>query len=140
MGGLQLFLYIAILFFIAVVLAKMIKIARMPVHLRWDLYPIPHEKGKGAYGGSYYEELDWWTKPANFSLLSEIKEMAKEIILVHSVYENNRPLWVFSFPFHLGMYCLIGFVVFVIFGAILGLAGIEVAAASAVPWGCWFII
>ncbi|MCP4569345.1 MAG: hypothetical protein GY841_17360 [FCB group bacterium] len=130
MGGLQLLIYISILFFVVVVGAKMIKIVRMPLHVRWDLYPIPHEKGKGAYGGSYYEELDWWTKPANFSLLSEIKAMLKEIILVHSVYENNRPLWVFSFPFHLGMYSLLGFVALMILGAVLGLFDITISAAS----------
>ncbi len=130
MSGLQVLSYLSILFSLVVVISKMIRIARMPVHLRWDLYPIPHEKGKGKYGGSYFEEVDWWTKPKHFSLASELKAMAKEIIFVHSVYEHNRPLWVFSFPFHLGLYCLIGFVVLLTFGAILGAAGIEVSAAS----------
>jgi nitrate reductase gamma subunit len=132
MGLLQIISYLAILLFVVVVAAKMAKIARMPLHLRWDLYPIPHEKGRGAYGGSYYEEVDWWTKPKNFSLFSEIKEMAKEIIFIQSVFHNNRPLWFFSFPFHFGMYCLIGFLKLMVLGAILQLFGVIIAADSGV--------
>ncbi len=130
MGGLQIASYVSVLFFIVVIAAKMIKIARMPVHLRWDLYPIPHEKGRGSYGGSYFEEIDWWTKPKNFSLFSEVKEMAKEIVFVKSVFEHNRPLWIFSFPFHFGMYSLIGFAALLVIGAIMGMAGISVSALS----------
>ncbi|UCC43182.1 MAG: respiratory nitrate reductase subunit gamma [Candidatus Zixiibacteriota bacterium] len=130
MSLLQVLSYLAVLIFIISVAAKMIRIARMPLHLRWDLYPIPHEKGKAEYGGSYFETVDWWTKPKNISLISELKEMLKEIVLIQSVYENNRPLWVFSFPFHFGMYCLIAFVVLLGVGAILSAAGVEVSAAS----------
>jgi len=135
MSGLQIASYVSVLFFVMVIAAKMIKIARMPVHLRWDLYPIPHEKGRGAYGGSYFEEVDWWTKPKNFSLFSEVKEMAKEIILVKSVYEHNKPLWVFSFPFHFGMYSLIGFIGLLAIGAIMELAGVSVSALSLSSFG-----
>ncbi len=130
MGLLQLLSYFAILLFIVVVTAKMVKIARMPLHLRWDLYPIPHEKGRGSYGGSYFEEVDWWTKPMNFSLISEISAMAKEIILVQSVYHNNRSLWIFSFPFHFGMYCLIGFMVMLVAGAIFQATGVVIGSDS----------
>jgi nitrate reductase gamma subunit len=130
MGLLQLISYLAIVLFVVVVAAKMVKIARMPLHLRWDLYPIPHEKGKGAYGGSYFEEVDWWTKPGSFSLFSEIKAMAMEIIFVQSVYHNNRRLWIFSFPFHFGMYCLVGLIVMLVVGAIFQLAGVAIAADS----------
>ena len=130
MGGLQLLLYFAVLFFVVAIVAKTVKIARMPIHLRWDLYPVPHEKGKGAYGGSYFEEIDWWTKPKNFSLFSELKEMGKEILFIHSLFRHNRPLWLFSFPFHFGMYCLIAHGVLLLIGAILTAAGIEVLWSS----------
>ena len=130
MGGLQILIYIALLFFIVVVTLKMIKISRMPLHLRWDLYPIPHEKGKGEYGGSYYEEIDWWTKPDNFSLISEIKEMAKEIIFIQSLWKNNRSLWIFSFPFHFGMYMLVALYGLLLLGSILNLCGIQTTVSS----------
>ena len=130
MGGLQILFYLAVIFFIVAVAAKTVKIERMPLHLRWDLYPIPHEKGRGKYGGSYFEEIDWWTKPNNFSLFSEVKEMAKEIFFIQSLYHNNRKLWLFSFPFHFGMYLLIVHGLFLLTGSIMTAAGIEVARFS----------
>jgi nitrate reductase gamma subunit len=137
MSGLQVMSYLSVLFFIVALAAKMIKIARMPVHLRWDLYPIPHERGKSEYGGSYFEEVDWWTKPKNFSLFNELKEMAKEIIFVSSVFKYNPRLWIFSFPFHFGMYCLIGFFGLTVLGAIMGAAGIAVTAVTANAFGAF---
>jgi len=130
MSGLQLACYLAVVFFVVVVAAKMIRIARMPIHIRWDLYPIPHEKGRNSYGGSYFEEVDWWTKPIQVSRISELIEMAKEIVFIQSAFHHNKPLWVFSFPFHFGMYCLVGFTVMIILGAILSAAGVEIAAGS----------
>jgi nitrate reductase gamma subunit len=100
----------------------------MPVHLRWDLYPIPHEKGRGHYGGSYFEEVDWWTKPAEVSVRSELREVAKEILFIQSMYHNNRSLWACSFPFHFGLYALIVFVFLIFLGAFLDLVGISVSA------------
>lgn len=130
MGGTQFILYLAFAFFIVALIAKTIKIARMPIHLRWDLYPVPHEKGKGSYGGSYFEELDWWTKPNNFSLFSEVKEMAKEIFFIQSLFHHNRPLWIFSFPFHIGMYFLIAHGALLLLGAILTVAGVDISWSS----------
>jgi nitrate reductase gamma subunit len=130
MGGLQILFYIAMLIFIVGTAYKAIKIARMPLHLRWDLYPIPHEPGKGHYGGSYYEEINWWTKPAKVSISSEIKEMAKEILFIQSMYHNNRPLWLFSFPFHFGLYLMVVFVLLVYLGAFLQVMGMDVSSAG----------
>jgi nitrate reductase gamma subunit len=127
MGVTQFLFYLAFVFFVIAVVVKTIKIARMPIHFRWDLYPIPHEKGKGSYGGSYFEELDWWTKPNNFSLFSELKEMGKEIFFIQSLFHHNRPLWFFSFPFHFGMYCLIAHGLLLLLGAVLTIAGIDVS-------------
>lgn len=128
MEGLQLFFYVSMLVFVVGTAYKAFKISHMPLHLRWDLYPIPHEKGKGDYGGSYYEEVDWWTKPANVSISSEVKEMSKEILFIQSMFHNNRPLWYFSFPFHFGLYLSVVYVVLVYLGAILELAGVSVSA------------
>jgi nitrate reductase gamma subunit len=131
MGALQYFIYLSVVVMALGIMLKAIKIARMPIHLRWDLYPIPHEKGKGEYGGSYYEEINWWTKPANFSLFSELKEMAREIFLIQTLFHHNRPLWYFSFPFHLGLYLLIGFVFLLIIGAVWTLAGAAIPSLLA---------
>ena len=130
MGGLQVFFYISIVVFVIGVIYKAIRLSNMPLHLRWDLYPIPHEAGKGHYGGSYFEEVNWWTKPAKVAISSELLEMGKEIIFIQSMYHNNRPLWIFSFPFHFGLYLSIGFVLLVYLGAILGLAGVSIVSTE----------
>jgi nitrate reductase gamma subunit len=130
MSGLQLLTYFAYAVFFIGVAYRAYRMAKMPVHLRWDLYPIPHEKGKAEYGGSYYEEIDWWTKPAKVSLSNELKEMSKEIVLIQSMYHNNRRLWIFSFPFHFGLYLSIVFVLLVFFGGLLSALGVTVSAES----------
>jgi nitrate reductase gamma subunit len=127
---LQVVAYVAVVFCVVATAAKMIRIACMPVHLRWDLYPIPHEKGKGSYGGSYYEEVDWWTKSRRFSLLAELKAMALEIFFVHSLFRHNRALWLVSYPFHIGLYCLVIFTLLIITGGAMVLTGVEVAPVA----------
>jgi len=79
-----------------------------PVHLRWDLYPVAHEPAaRRAYGGSYLEEREWWTKPRHRSLGGEIAAMLAEILVLHGVWVNNRRLFWGSLPFHWGVYLLI---------------------------------
>lgn len=134
MSGLQLASYLALGFYVIFVAFKMIRIARMPIHLRWDLYPIPHERGK-AYGGSYFEEVDWWTKPRQASLFSELRVVVAEILFIQSLFRHNRRLWIFSFPFHLGLYCLVVLALLLIFGRITETARMEIAAGSAGTFG-----
>jgi nitrate reductase gamma subunit len=92
------------------------------------LAPVPHEKGKGHYGGSYLEELDWWTKPREKSRMAELKYMVLEIVFLKAVWEHNRSLWRYSFPFHLGLYLLVAA------GALLGLAAAAAAVGVAAVW------
>ena len=130
MSALQIFMYLALAVFVIGTAWKMVRIARMPVHLRWDLYPIPHEKGRAHYGGSYYEEVDWWTKPQQTSRLNELRVMAKEIFLIQSLFQHNRPLWVWSFPFHTGLYLLVAFVILLVIGGTLDLDGMAISLTS----------
>jgi nitrate reductase gamma subunit len=130
MSLLQVFAYLSLIFIIVGTIYRAVKLAGMPLHLRWDLYPIPHEKGREQYGGSYFEEIDWWTKPTNSSTANELKEMGKEIFLIQSLFHNNRPLWIFSFPFHGGLYLLIGYLVFLVVGGILQAVGTQVSSSG----------
>jgi nitrate reductase gamma subunit len=82
------------------------KYGTAPEHLRWDLYPVAHEPGRD-HGGSYLEEKDWWTKPRERSLWGEVSAMGSEIFLLKGVWENNRPVWWGSMPFHWGLYLLV---------------------------------
>jgi nitrate reductase gamma subunit len=115
--------YVSLAVFLVVFVLRTFRIARLPVHLRWELAPVPHEKGKSQYGGSYFEEYEWWTKPREKSLVNELSYMIQEIVLLKSVWEHNRRLWWFSFPFHFGMYLLIAAAPLLVLGAVLELAG-----------------
>lgn len=80
----------------------------LPVHVRWEIYPVQHEPAaKAAYGGSYMEELNWWEKKPARSLCNELSYMTPEMLLLRGVWKENRRLWWVSFPFHFGMYLMI---------------------------------
>lgn len=106
MGLVQILGSLALIGFVGGCLFKAIHYARMPMHLRWELYPVAHEKGKAAYGGSYFEEVDWWTKPREVSKLGEVKTIAEEVLTLKQVRERNPSLWLPSLLFHYGLYLL----------------------------------
>ncbi len=120
--------YLSLLVFAVGVVMRSIKYARAPMHLRWELYPVPHEKGKGDYGGSYFEELNWWSKQRETTLVGEIGAMLEEMLLIRSLWHRNRSQWYASFPFHGGIYLLFGFTLLLGLGAVAELAGAGKAA------------
>jgi nitrate reductase gamma subunit len=131
MTFLHIFTYFTLIVFFGTVLARIWKIAHAPAHLRWEIYPVPHEKGRAHYGGSRMEEPDWWTKKQSKNIIGEIRAMAEEIIFLKGVWENNKPLWFGSFPFHFALYMLI----FNMFLLILGNAAILLKAGF--PFYIW---
>jgi nitrate reductase gamma subunit len=101
--------YLAAVVFVLACLVRIAIYARAPMHLRWELYPIPHEEpARVEHGGSRFEEVDWWTKQTRFRLMGELKFMIPEMLFLKGLYEFNRKLWYRSFPFHFGLYLLIG--------------------------------
>lgn len=99
---------LACVVFVITCAARALKFQRMPVHLRWDLYPVAHEPAdKREHGGSHLEEKDWWEKPQHKDHLSEITTMGEEIFFLKGVWENNRTVWWGSMPFHWGLYLMI---------------------------------
>ena len=132
--------YALIAVFIVAFLIRSVRLARLPVHLRWELAPVPHEKGKGHYGGSFLEEFEWWTKPRERSLVSEFAYMFQEIIFLKAVFENNRRLWWFSFPFHFGMYLLIAAAPLMLLGAVLTSVGPALTRIVPILAGLGFLL
>ena len=128
-GIVQIIVYLAIVVFVVGVAAKVRRYATAPMHLRWELYPVPHDKGR-AYGGSYLEAADWWAKPRETSFLAMVAEMLSEMLLIKTLWHKNRSQWFFSFPFHVGLYFLIAFVVLLIIGALVQIAGAPVAVSA----------
>jgi len=118
MTSLQLLMYFSVLICGIGIARKVFKYVRMPIHLRWELYPVAHE-GKD-YGGSYYEEVEWWAKSRKRSVIDELKFMIPEILFIRALYNHNRKLWIASFPFHGGLYVTICFLFLLVIGAVIG--------------------
>jgi nitrate reductase gamma subunit len=110
--------------FVFILVYRTVRIINMPTHLRWELAPIPHEKDKGKYGGSYFEEYEWWRKPRQKSLIAVIKYMAIEILLLRAIWKHNRALWPLSLAFHTGIYLVALAVLLSIIGAFMSIGGI----------------
>ena len=121
--------YIAVVLFIIGVLFRWRKWSTMPIHLRWELYPVPHEAGRHHYGGSYMEEVDWWRKPRKTTMLGELKELFSEMLFIKRVYKYKRSLWWLTYPFHGGIYLiLVWFALLLIRGIVEAYTVIDPAA------------
>ncbi len=98
-------IYVAVAVFIVACTVRAVRYARQPMHLRWELYPVPHEAPERVrHGGSYFEEQDWRIRPRRFNLWGELRFMLPEMIFLKGLWEFNRALWKRSFPFHIGLY------------------------------------
>ncbi len=111
--------YAGIAVFLVAVIARIVYWAKMPMHVRWELYPVAHEGEKAAYGGSYLEEFEWWKQKRHTSLWGEIKAMGLEIFFLVALWEHNRKMWFRSFPFHFGLYLVAAATAVMIFAALL---------------------
>lgn len=112
--------YLSIAVFLIAVAVRFVFWSKMPMHLRWELYPVAHEGGgRAAYGGSYLEESDWWQKKREVSMLGELKVMVPEILFLVALREHNSKLWRWSFPFHFGLYLVGGTTMLLILGGLI---------------------
>ncbi|HJX03464.1 MAG TPA: respiratory nitrate reductase subunit gamma [Dehalococcoidia bacterium] len=132
------FTYATMLIFLIVLICRIMAISRLPLHLRWELAPIPHEKGKNHYGGSYFEDFEWWTRKQAKSTIAPVVYMLKEIFGLRGVWKHNRTLWPLSFALHAGLYLGMLAILLYILNTILMLAaagtsiiGIFLTVASA---------
>ncbi len=116
--------YAAIVVCLILSLSKAKKFMSRPLHIRWELYPVPHEGARAAWGGSYLEEVDWWKKPRTHSLVGMAKGLAEEMLLLHLTFKHNRDLWNRTYPFHAGIYLCFGSIGLTFIGALFGLGGI----------------
>lgn len=116
--------YLCILVFILAAGYRVYRQLTLPVHVRWEIYPVQHETtDKLAHGGSYMEELNWWEKKHGSSLFNEMKYMVPEILFIRGLWKENRGLWWVSFPFHFGLYLMIATFGLMVFHALLVLWG-----------------
>lgn len=133
-------IYAGAFLFLAGCLWRIRDYARLPFHLRWELYPVPHEEPKHAeHGGSYFEAGEWWLRPQAMHHRSEWLAMLREIVLLKGVWEFNRPLWLPSFLFHFGLYLSFVTVGIAVLAALPGIAatgGLVATLAAAMIVAC----
>ena len=134
---LTILLSIAALVFVAGNAARIVKFLRMPAPLRWELYPIPKgPRERQLYGGSYFEESDWWAKPQSASHQGELAFMAREVLFLKSVREGFRGLWLWSWLLHWGLYLYAAATVLGIAGILGGSGTIRTVAACGYWLAC----
>ena len=77
---LQILTYAFIVFIVIAYLARLARYATMPIHLRWELYPLAGDKNR-PLGGSYLEDREWWSSPREGkNFLGEMKFMGEEVL------------------------------------------------------------
>ena len=126
MNLVALWCYLTLAAFAAGCVFKTARYATAPVHLRWELYPLPSSGGAG-FGGSYFEEVEWWLRPQRRLRLAEARVIAAEVLTLATVRTHNRSLWMPSLAFHWGLYLLFAL------GAVLLGAGVVRAVGASVP-------
>lgn len=92
---------------------------RLPRHLRWEIYPIPH---LGAEG-SKYQQVDFGKLPGRRHRGAEIAFVLQEILFLKKVFLRQRKLWPGSFLLHLGLYLGVVFCGLLAAEALLALLG-----------------
>ncbi len=128
---LTVFTYIAIISFIGLSIYRAYQFAKMPMHGRWELYPVPKEADdRRHYGGSYYEDAEWWNKPRKISHIGELTDMLKEMLFIKNLFVNQRRQWWLCYAMHLGIYLLFLWTALLLVGAIVELTGTPVAATA----------
>ncbi len=132
---LQVVTYVFIALIIIIYLVRLTKYARMPVHLRWELYPLAGEKNR-PLGGSYLEDREWWSFPREGkSVLNEMKFMGEELFFFKEYRRLNPSYWYYVFPFHIGAFTFLVFVAVLVVGALTQISGIEISGISPTLWG-----
>jgi nitrate reductase gamma subunit len=126
----QIATYVSYVFVVVAYAIKISKIARLPVHLRWELYPVVHDKNY-RYGGSYFEELEWWKKPRRANRLRSIFFKIRDYFTFPGYFRSNRGYWLGLYPWHIGFYLIVSFHILSFIGAlVLITSGISITASS----------
>jgi len=115
---------LGVVIFVTATAARAVQYARSPMHLRWELYPVPHERpDRAAHGGSYFEQSEWWREARQPNFRGELAVMLREMLFLKALREFNRGLWLRSFPFHFGLYLVAAAAAGVLTLAVITIAG-----------------
>jgi len=126
---LAIFTYFSYIFIIAMYAIKAVKYLSLPTHLRWELYPVIHEE-KYRYGGSCFEQVDWWTRLRQKHYLRSLLYLLKEYFTLGEYFKKNRSYWYSLYPWHTGFILIITFHILCFFGAVALVSGITISSSS----------
>jgi len=126
---LHLLVYFSYLFITGIYAWRTVKYARMPVHIRWELYPLPGEKERN-YGGSYLEEMDWWERYRPGSFIRKLIHFVTDYLSFRQYYERNKGYWFALYPMHLGFYLVFILHILMLFGGLALVFGMSVSPES----------
>jgi len=128
----QIVTYVSYMFVIIAYAVKVRKYFSLPKNVRWEIYPVATESGqKAKYGGSYFEEPEFWTKPIKKSQVRGIWELAKKYLAMWGYFRRVRSYWFALYPWHIAFYLIVLFHGLALLGAILiKSTGLEVAGTS----------
>jgi nitrate reductase gamma subunit len=130
---LLIFIYFSVFAFIGASLYRFYRFYSMPMHGRWELYPVPKEAaGKRRYGGSYFEDPEWWSRPRDASLAAELLDMLKEVLFIKILFAHQKRHWWISYAMHLGIYLLVLWAVLLLIGSVMELSGLPLTTAGGV--------
>lgn len=120
--------WLAALLFIGVSAYRIIRLARMPLNVRWEVYPVPHEaKEKRGYGGSYMEGVGWAKTKRATSPLPAYLEIATEVTTLKKVKEHNGyGIWPLSLAMHWGLYLYFGWLFLLAVGSAANVPGLSI--------------
>jgi len=124
------FIYLALTLFICVTAWKVYGYATMPRHLRWDIYPVPHQGPEG----SKYQKVDFYKATPHFDFISEALYMIPEILFIRKAFKHNFAIWRGSIAMHSGIYIAPLWIVALLAGACLEKTGTPVNAINGWPW------
>jgi nitrate reductase gamma subunit len=140
------FAWASVVIFFAAAVYRVVKISSLPLGLRWEVYPIPHEaRHRREYGGSYMEDLDWARKHQRRSFLAEVVEflvpealeIGAEILTMKKVRAHNRyGIWAFSTLLHWGIYLFVAWTLLLIAQSLLDSAFLAAIAGPMVAIAC----
>ncbi len=118
----------SVIIFSVVAVRRVVKINALPMGLRWEVYPIPHEaRDRREYGGSYMEDSDWakvhqcrsFLREVVGFLAAEVIEIGTEIATMKKVRGHNRyGIWAFSTLMHWGIYLFVLFTLLLLIGSL----------------------
>jgi len=125
---LAIFTYFSYVFIIVMYTVKVVKYLKLPVHLRWELYPVVHEERRGF--GSCFESMDWWTKARRSSHIRGVLYLLKEYIHLGEYWKRNKGYWMVLYPWHVGFMLIILFHILCFFSGIAMALGLTISADS----------